>query len=85
MKVYSSFSSSDKTKSTCFAIISDASSGYEKHRKSDVYIMRISLETFENQEFLLIRPQCDWLQTALSGGIRSEFQTLKDNCKTFFL
>ena len=45
-----------------------------KYRKGGVYIVRHILETFEKYEYLLIRPQGDWLQTALSGGIRSDRQ-----------
>ena len=34
-----------------------------KYRKGGVYIVRHILETFEKYEYLLIRPQCDWLQS----------------------
>ena len=45
-----------------------------KYRKGGVYKVRHILETFEKIRISLIRPQGDWSQTALSGGIRSDRQ-----------
>ena len=45
-----------------------------RYKKGGVYKVRLILETFKKEEDILIRPQGDWLQTALSGGILSDRQ-----------
>ena len=62
-------------KPTCFTFIFNASSGYDWVQNNEVFLTGATYSrNFRKIWILLIRPQGDWVQIALSGGIRSERQ-----------